>query len=272
MPDTQNNNLEALIQLMAKLRNPNSGCPWDLRQDFHTIAPYTIEEAYEVADAINRDDMEQLKDELGDLLFQVVFHARMAQELGYFCITDVIDTIVNKMVRRHPHVFADAHLEYPQALNDSWESIKAAERQAAGKSTSSLMDGVAAGLPGFLRALKLQKKAARGGFDWTSLEPVIAKLHEEIAELEQALGEDCENKKYEIFNELGDVLFSVVNVARHLQIDAEASLAAANSRFESRFRTMETLQGNNPEEFSSLSAAQLELLWEAAKAREAKIK
>ena len=270
MLDTQNNNLDALIQLMAKLRNPDSGCPWDLRQDFHTIAPYTIEEAYEVADAITRNDMVQLKDELGDLLFQVVFHARMAEELGHFCITDVIDAIKDKMLRRHPHVFADARHEHPEDLNDSWEAIKAAERLAAGKSISSLMDGVAAGLPGLLRALKLQKKAARGGFDWPSLEPVVAKLHEEIAELEHALSEDGDNARREIFNELGDVLFSVVNIARHLQVDPEASLAAANSRFEGRFRTMEVLQGNNPDAFSSLSAAELELLWEAAKAREAK--
>ncbi len=269
MPSTLTCDLNDLITLMEKLRDPVTGCPWDRRQNFHTIAPYTIEEAYEVADAIARGDMARLKDELGDLLFQVVFHARMAEEQGIFCVSDVIEAIVAKMVRRHPHVFAETGAREHKALEDSWEAIKTAERIAAGDSAESLMDGIAPGLPGLIRAGKLQKKAARCGFDWPEPAPVLAKLRAEIVELEEAIGRRDEGAKAAIDSELGDVLFSVVNVARHLGLDAEASLAAANGRFEWRFRTMEELQGPHPSALAALSAAELEKLWEQAKAKEA---
>ena len=268
MPETPTNNLDNLIELMAKLRDPHTGCPWDVRQNFHTIAPYTIEEAYEVADAISRNDMTQLKGELGDLLFQVVFHSRMAEELGEFSISDVIKAIVSKMTRRHPHVFDSESGTDSEMLEASWESIKAAERRAEGETSDSIMDGVAIGLPGLIRALKLQKKAARVGFDWTSVSPVIEKLKEEISELEQALEQNNDHGQASVMAELGDVLFSVVNVARHLKLDSEACLSAANSRFEHRFRTMENLQRQQANDFASLSSTDLEQLWQAAKKRE----
>jgi len=271
VPPTLTCDLTALITLMEKLRDPVTGCPWDRRQNFHTIAPYTIEEAYEVADAIARGDMARLKDELGDLLFQVVFHAQMAREQGSFCVSDVVEAIVTKMVRRHPHVFSGARSTGPEALEDSWESIKAAERIAAGDPAESLMDGIAAGLPGLIRAGKLQKQAARCGFDWPQLASVLAKLREEISELEEAISRRDEGAKAAMNSELGDVLFSVVNVARHLGLDAEASLAAANSRFEWRFRTMEELQEQDSGGLAALSAAELETLWRAAKTKEAQV-
>lgn len=270
MSATDKSDMDGLIKLMAKLRDPDSGCPWDLRQDFHTIAPYTIEEAYEVADAIEQGDMNRLKDELGDLLFQVVFHARMAQEQQSFCLADVIEAIVSKMIRRHPHVFPGARDAQPVDLEASWEAIKSAERAAAGEASDSRMDGVPVGLPGLLRAGKLQKKAARAGFDWTDTAPVLAKLQEEIGELQEAMARDDVGARAAMASELGDVLFTVVNLARHLRLDPETCLAGTNSRFERRFRAMEALQGKQPGDMSALSADELESLWQAAKAREGK--
>ncbi len=257
---------------MAKLRAPVDGCPWDRRQNFHTIAPYTIEEAYEVADAIERGDMDQLQDELGDLLFQVVFHARMAEEINSFDMTDVIGAIMTKMLRRHPHVFGPTEPGNTGDLESSWEAIKAAERNAAGKTTDSLMDGIAGGITGLQKAAKLQKKAARCGFDWTELPPVVAKLEEEIGELEVAMDRTDEGAKHAVSSELGDVLFSVVNLARHLGLDAETCLAAANHRFEYRFRAMEASQAQGAADLGRLSAAELEQLWCIAKQREAEQK
>ena len=239
--------IDQLLSIMAQLRTPETGCPWDIEQTFATIAPYTIEEAYEVADAIERGDLHALKDELGDLLFQVVFHARMAEEAGHFDFEGVANAISEKMLRRHPHVFADA--EKPD-----WEGIKAAERQ--GMDDDSALAGVALGLPALLRAEKLQKRAARTGFDWPDASGAKAKIIEEMAEVEAATNAD------ELEDEIGDLLFAVVNWARKQGVDPEVALRRANSKFERRFRKMEALSG---EAFLSLTLDQMEGLWQQAK-------
>ena len=247
-----------LATIMAQLRDPETGCPWDVAQDFATIAPYTIEEAYEVADAIARADMTDLRDELGDLQLQIVFHARMAEEAGHFALADVIDGISAKMVRRHPHVFGDAaELEArPTRASErsGWEAIKAQER--AGRDQTGALAGVALGLPALLRAEKLQKRAARTGFDWPDAEGPRAKVSEEIAEVETAFDDAARAE------EVGDLLFAVVNWARHLGIDPEAALRAANAKFERRFTAMEATAG---EGFSALSLEEKEAYWNAAK-------
>ncbi|MGP1354273.1 MAG: nucleoside triphosphate pyrophosphohydrolase [Parasphingopyxis sp.] len=248
--------IERLAAIMARLRDPEHGCPWDVEQDFASIAPYTIEEAYEVADAIERDDLAALKDELGDLQLQVVFHARMAQESGHFDLAGVLDGISEKMVRRHPHVFGangGADAETP-----GWEAIKAAEREEKGG--GSALDGVASALPALLRAEKLQKRAARTGFDWPDTEGPKAKIAEEIAEVEDA------KNPAERTEEIGDLLFAVVNWARKMDIDPEAALREANRKFERRFRVMEERGGDG---FSDLSLDEMEKLWRTAKRDEA---
>jgi nucleoside triphosphate diphosphatase len=247
--------ITALAQIMKQLRTPVTGCPWDLEQNFATIAPYTIEEAYEVADAIERGDLTALKDELGDLLLQVVFHSQMAVEQGAFGLQDVIDGICEKMVRRHPHVFADIKAENADAVVANWETIKAVEREAKTADTSALAE-VARALPALLRAQKLQKRAARTGFDWPSVDGCIEKLHEEIGEVQNA-GSD-EHR----FEEVGDMLFAAVNISRHLGIDAEAALKAANTKFETRFRAIESHVG---EAFTGLSLDDKEALWQRVK-------
>lgn len=244
-----------LVDIMEKLRTPVTGCPWDVEQDFASIAPYTIEEAYEVADAIERDDMAALKDELGDLLLQVVFHSQMAHEAGLFGIQDVIDGICDKMVRRHPHVFADVEADNPEAVVTNWEAIKAAERKDKVTDSSALAD-VAISYPALLRGQKLQKRAARTGFDWPDVEGAYDKLHEEIGEVRDAMSEA------ERFEEIGDLLFASVNIARHLGVDAEAALKAANAKFEKRFRAMEIEAGDA---FAGLDLEQKEALWQRAK-------
>ncbi|MHA3790787.1 nucleoside triphosphate pyrophosphohydrolase [Sphingomonas sp. YL-JM2C] len=236
--------LEELRDIMARLRDPETGCPWDVEQDFRTIAPYTIEEAYEVADAIERDDMAALRDELGDLQLQVVFHARMAEEAGAFDLKDVLDSISAKMIRRHPHVFGDG-------ASPGWEEIKAAERAGASEDGSALA-GVASALPALLRAEKLQKRAARTGFDWPDPDGARDKVAEEIDEVRTA-ATDAER-----FEEMGDLLFAVVNWSRKLGIDPEAALRAANLKFEKRFRAMEDIAG---EAFKGLSLDDKEALW-----------
>ena len=243
--------LEELASIMARLRDPETGCPWDVRQDFRTIAPYTIEEAYEVADACERDDMAALKDELGDLQLQVVYHARMAEERGAFALADVIAAICGKMIRRHPHVFGE-----PGAASPGWESLKAAER--ADHPDGSALAGVALALPALLRAEKIQKRAARTGFDWPDATGARAKIVEEIAEVDHARTDE------ERSEEIGDLLFAVVNWARHLGIDPEAALRAANAKFEQRFRAMETMAGDG---FATLSLDDKEALWTRAKER-----
>lgn len=248
--------LERLLAIMARLRDPVSGCDWDRAQVFETIAPYTIEEAYEVADAIARGDMEALKDELGDLLFQVVFHARMAEEAGHFGFDDVAGTISAKMESRHPHIFGDARLVDPDR-ESRWEALKAAERSARG--ADSAMDGVALALPGLLRAEKLQKRAARVGFDWPDTDGPRAKIIEEIEELESATSE------VDRVEEAGDLLFAVVNYLRAHKIAPEDALRAANAKFERRFRAMEALAEGR---FGELSLDQQEALWQAVKASE----
>ena len=240
-----------LAAIMARLRDPKTGCEWDSVQTFATIAPYTIEEAYEVADAIARDDMADLKDELGDLLLQVVFHARIAEEAGAFDLNDVAASISDKMERRHPHIFGDA----AQGGHYLWEAIKAEERAA--KAHGGALDGVALGLPALLRAEKLQKRAARTGFDWPDSEGPRAKVSEELAEADDATGDH----KAE---EIGDLLFAVVNWARHEGIDAEAALRAANMKFENRFKAMEAEAGDT---FEALDLDAKEALWQAVKRR-----
>lgn len=240
--------IEELRDIMARLRDPKTGCPWDVEQDFRTIAPYTIEEAYEVADAIERSDMAALRDELGDLQLQVVFHARMAEELGAFTLKDVLDSISAKMIRRHPHVFGDG-------TSPGWEEIKAAERAGTSEDGSALA-GVASALPALLRAEKLQKRAARTGFDWPDADGALAKVEEEIAEVSEATSPEHQAE------EIGDLLFAVVNWARKLGIDPEAALRQANAKFERRFRSMEDMAGDA---FTELSLDEKEGLWVRAK-------
>lgn len=239
--------LDRLVSIMERLRDPVSGCEWDSVQTFRSIAPYTIEEAYEVADAIERDDMDDLADELGDLQLQVVFHAQMAREVGHFNLDDVIARICDKLERRHPHIFGDA----PNGGHHLWEQIKAEERAA--KPDQSALAGVALALPALERAAKLQKRAARTGFDWPDASGPRAKIDEELTELAEAAPEDQAE-------ELGDLLFAVVNLARHLKIDPEDALRLANRKFERRFRAIETAH-----RFETLGLDQMEELWQAAK-------
>ena len=255
-------NIDKLLEVMAKLRDPTSGCPWDVEQDFSTIAPYTIEEAYEVADAIERGDYDDLKGELGDLLLQVVFHARMAEEAGYFDFADVAATITDKMLRRHPHVFGSAEERAAGAQRGSWERIKAAER--ADDADPSVLAGVARALPALKRAQKLGKRAAHVGFDWPDREGVQAKIHEELTELEEAVRE---RDQQQIEDEFGDVLFALVNLARHLNVDPEKALAAANNKFEKRFRALEAALHAAGKEIRQESLVSLEREWQAAKRR-----
>ena len=264
--------LGALLALMARLRDPQRGCPWDREQTFSSIAPYTIEEAYEVADAIERGEREALRDELGDLLFQVVFHARMAEERGWFDFAAVATTIHDKLVRRHPHVFAGAS-PTPQELVRAWEQQKARERAAsagpapAGEGT--VLAGVPRALPALVRAAKLGRRAARVGFDWPDAREVRAKVLEELHEMDGALaaGEAGEAgcDAGVVADELGDLLFSIVNWSRHLKLDAEAALRAANAKFERRFATMESLARARSLDLESLSAAEWDALWREAK-------
>ena len=255
-----------LIEIMARLREPVGGCPWDLEQSFATIAPYTIEEAYEVADAIERGDLKDLKEELGDLLLQVVFHARMAEEAGAFAFADVARAINDKMVRRHPHVFGEVRHRSTAEQTVAWETIKAEERSAkAGAAPTSLLDDVPVGFPALTRAVKLSRRAARVGFVWPSAAEVLAKLHEEVAELE---AEVAAGDRARVEDELGDVLFVCANLARELDIDPEAALRGTNAKFVRRFRYIEAAlaaRGSSPEQ-SDL--AEMDALWNAAKAAE----
>ncbi|MEO0346251.1 MAG: nucleoside triphosphate pyrophosphohydrolase [Pseudomonadota bacterium] len=264
--------ISKLIDVMAALRDPESGCPWDLEQDFASIAPYTIEEAYEVADAIERGALHELPDELGDLLLQVVFHARMAEEQGLFAFDDVVTAIVDKMIRRHPHVFGDEDRGDSARVLGRWEDIKAAERAAAGRGKAadeSALAGVAAGLPALQRAVKLGKRAGRAGFDWRAPEQVRGKVDEELSELAAAIaalppGADAADSAVE--DELGDLLFSVAQWSRHLGVDPARALRRASAKFERRFRRMEAdLDGS----LDDHDDAALDAAWESAKAREA---
>ena len=258
-----------LLEIMARLRNPDGGCPWDLEQNFGTIAPYTIEEAYEVADAIERNDMADLREELGDLLFQVVFHSQMAAEEGAFVAADVAAAINEKMLRRHPHVFTEGDNCTSGEQVVAWEVMKAEERaaKARAKVAHSALDGVALSLPALLRAEKLQKRAARTGFDWTEPEPIFDKLEEETAELKEAMASGNPDA---IMDEMGDLLFVAANLARRLNVDPEVALRQANAKFERRFRAMETLAAGQGVEFASLDLDAQEALWQAVKKKEPK--
>jgi nucleoside triphosphate diphosphatase len=258
--------LDRLLAVMAQLRDPERGCPWDRAQDFATIAPYTIEEAYEVADAINRGDTTALKDELGDLLFQVVFHARMAEEAGLFAFADVASAIADKMLRRHPHVFGTAKISSVTAQNEAWEAHKAAERRARARRAEeqeSVLDGVALALPALLRSVKIQRRAARFGFDWHTATEVFAKIEEEIAELKSELARNADPATLE--DEMGDILFAAANLARKLDIDPEAALRRATAKFERRFRRVEALAG---ERATGTDLDVLEALWQEVKREE----
>ncbi len=257
MSKSRTPDITPLAEIMAKLRSPDGGCAWDVAQDFASIAPYTIEEAYEVSDAIERNDLEALKDELGDLLLQVVFHSQMAAEQDAFTLDDVIVGISNKMVRRHPHVFGDAIADHVDAVVVNWETIKAEERM--GNADGSALAGVALALPALLRAQKIQKRAARTGFDWPDITGAKAKIFEEIEEVEAAtsIGERTE--------EMGDLLFAVVNMCRFLDVDAESALKAGTAKFERRFRSMENAAGQS---FAELSLDEKEAYWQQVKAAE----
>ena len=254
--------LDRLVGIMARLRDPHSGCPWDVEQTFASIAPYTIEEAYEVADAIATGDRHAMRDELGDLLLQVVFHARIAEEEGSFDLADVARSISDKMVARHPHVFADADRPTADAQTGLWEDVKARERAAKGE--TRLLDGIARGLSPLLRALKLQKRAARVGFDWPDLAQVLDKLQEEAAELTAELNKTTPDQD-RIKDEVGDLLFVAVNVARKAGIDPETALQHGNSKFEQRFNTVEDMVVSKHKTFQNVDLDQMESYWQRAK-------
>ena len=250
-----------LLDVMAKLRDPVTGCPWDVEQSFATIAPYTIEEAYEVADAIDRGHMGDLKEELGDLLFQVAFHSQLASEDGLFTAADVADAIASKMIRRHPHVFAAADDRSAHEQTAAWEVMK--EQERAAKASNSALDGVALALPALQRAEKLQKRAARTGFDWTTPEPIFEKLDEEIAEVHAAIASGVQA---DIEDELGDLLFVCANLARRLNVDPEQALRRANAKFEKRFKAMEEMATGQGLSFAALSLEEQDDLWNTVKA------
>jgi len=260
---TPSRDVGRLIEIMAALRTPKTGCPWDLAQNFSTIAPYTLEEAYEVADAIARGDLADLKEELGDLLLQVVFHARMAEEAGAFDFGDVVRAITEKLIRRHPHVFGDERSQTPQAVEGLWERIKAEEKAARkGAANDGALAGVPVALPALTRALKLQEKAGRVGFDWNDPRAVLHKIREEADEIEAALG------SADAAAEVGDLLFAAVNLARHLRADPEAVLRQTNAKFERRFSAIEralAARGRTPQQ---ATLAEMDALWEEAKAAE----
>ncbi|ANB18765.1 nucleoside triphosphate pyrophosphohydrolase [Dokdonella koreensis] len=258
--------IDDLLTIMARLRDPDGGCPWDLEQDFDTIAPYTIEEAYEVADAIDRRDFADLRGELGDLLLQVVFHARMAEEARHFAFADVVEAICAKMVTRHPHVFADAAADDAQAVAASWEAIKRRERAADGDTDTSALAGIARGLPEWQRAAKLQKRAASTGFDWPGPEPVLDKLQEELDEVRAEFAAGAGRER--LTDEIGDLLFVCVNLARHARVDVSTALRHANAKFERRFRRMEALAAEAGSALAGTPLDAQERLWDRAKAEE----
>ncbi len=264
--------IEDLLEIMAALRTPVTGCPWDLEQSFATIAPYTIEEAYEVADAIERGDTCHLKEELGDLLLQVVYHARMAEEEGSFAFADVVDAICQKMVRRHPHVFGDEKVRASVELKGLWERIKAqekSERSSGDDAAASILDAVPVTLPALSRAVKLQDKAAKAGFDWPEVIPVIEKVREELRELENEIGgEDSDFAK--VGEEYGDLLFALANLARHLKLDPETAMRSANAKFARRFQRVESLLAETGRKPDDASLAEMDAAWEQAKDEEGK--
>ncbi|RXH41255.1 nucleoside triphosphate pyrophosphohydrolase [Bradyrhizobium zhanjiangense] len=271
---TPSRDISRLIEIMAALRTPVTGCPWDLEQNFATIAPYTIEEAYEVVDAITRGDLDDLREELGDLLLQVVFHARMAEEQNAFAFGDVVEAITRKMIRRHPHVFADKDGNLaPHHVKEVWDRIKTEEKaeRAARRppeeppAHKSLLAGVKAGQPALTRAMELQRKASTVGFDWNDLRAVLHKIREEVDEIEAALDR---NDKQEVAEETGDLMFALVNLARHVDADPEAALRATNAKFERRFAYIERALEAQGRTLEQASLAEMDALWNAAKNEE----
>jgi len=270
--------ISRLIEIMAALRNPETGCPWDIVQTFETIKPYTIEEAYEVSDAIERNDMDDLCEELGDLLLQVVFHARMAEEAGEFSFGDVVEAITRKMIRRHPHVFARSDADTPDAVKKQWDDIKQAEKRerAERRSKRGLGEDFKAGFlgsvqrsfPALTEALKLQERAAKVGFDWSAPEPILDKIEEEIGELRVALADGDQAK---VSDELGDLIFAVVNIGRHVKADPEDSLRGTNTKFRRRFNHIETVLDAEGETLEAASLERMEEIWQAAKAIERRL-
>ncbi len=268
--------ISRLLEIMAALRTPGTGCPWDLEQDFCTIAPYTIEEAYEVADAIQRGDVDDLRDELGDLLLQVVFHAQMASEEQEFDFGDVVEAITKKMIRRHPHVFGDADARGAGMAKGMWDAIKAEERAERRESRlarglepedhgSGYLDGVPVAHTALTRALKLQQKAAKVGFDWSQAEPILDKIEEEIGELREAM---ASGRKAEIVDEYGDLLFALVNLGRHLEVDPETALRGTNEKFRTRFHRVERAVVGSGGTLDDATLEEMEALWQRAKSEE----
>ena len=256
--------MDRLVEIMEALRNPDGGCPWDVEQTFQTIAPHTIEEAYEVADAIEQNDMDALKDELGDLLIQSVFHSQMAKEINAFSFDDVVIGVIEKMIRRHPHVFGDETVKTADEQMSSWEDIKATERASKlGPTDESALAGVTKGIPALKRSVKLQLRAARVGFDWPNIAPVMDKLREETVELQTEV--DTNGSEARLTDELGDLLFVCVNLARKLNIDAETALRGANAKFETRFRHMERSIKNQGETMKDMHLSEMEDAWQVTK-------
>ncbi len=267
---TPSRDISRLIEIMAALRDPDTGCPWDIEQTFATIAPYTIEEAHEVAEAIARNDMLDLRDELGDLLLQAVYHARLAEEAGAFSFADVVEAITTKLIRRHPHVFGDADARAAGAAKGIWEKIKAEEmtsrraERGEAEEAPGLLSGVGRGQPALARALKLQEKASTVGFDWNDPRAVLVKLREEIDEIEAEL---ADREPTRVADEVGDLLFAVVNLARHLRVDPEQALRGANLKFETRFAAIESALAKTGRTPAGATLDEMEALWQAAKTR-----
>jgi nucleoside triphosphate diphosphatase len=258
--------VDDLLAIMARLRDPDNGCPWDVKQTFATVAPYTIEEAYEVADAIDRRDMHDLRDELGDLLLQVVFHSRMAEEAGEFAFGDVVAAICDKMERRHPHVFGDVTHESDSARSRDWDRLKAEERKAKGGDDPSALAGISRGLPEWQRAVKLQKRAANTGFDWPDYRPVLDKLTEELDEVRHEFETGADDVR--LADEIGDLLFVAANLARHAKVDVSRALRGANQKFERRFRGMEAIAESEGKSLSAYTLEEQESLWQRVKQTE----
>lgn len=257
--------INELLEVMKKLRDPDHGCPWDLKQNFASIVPYTIEEAYEVAEAIDANDMDELKLELGDLLFQVVFYAQLAKEEKAFEFSDVVEAIVTKMIRRHPHVFADTVYQSDEEFSKAWEQSKREEKQQSGQSVDSAIDGVSKALPSLKFAQKVQSKAAKIGFDWDQIAPVYEKVTEELSEVREA---EKNNSQREIEDEIGDLLFSVVNLSRHLKVDAEEALRKSTGKFSQRFRKLEVQCKEKNQSIETSTEQQLLQMWNKVKQSE----
>ena len=262
--------LQQLLDIMRALREPDSGCPWDRQQDFHSLIPYTIEEAYEVADAIERNDFDDIKSELGDLLFQIVFYSQLANEQNAFDFNDVTQVICEKLIRRHPHVFADATVTSAEEQTKEWEKLKHQERKEKAEENLSFLshlDDVSRTLPSLMRAEKLQKRAAREGFDWPDVQGVVAKIYEELKEVQQELDAEVQ-EQVKLEDEIGDLFFSCINLSRYVGIDAEQSLRKANLKFERRFRELEKIAFNKGQQISKMTVDEMEELWREVKTQE----